>query len=244
MVSALTYVTLAIVIPSIAGDNLLLKEFSTASSLVAPFLAFILLLPAPFSALYSAFNSRRKRHLFDDHQSIHSIRSLDWRNFEELVAEAYRRKGFKVTENRGAGSDGGIDIRLEKNGNVHLVQCKQWRSQKVGVKVVREMYGIMTAENASSVIIITSGAFTREALSFASNKRIDLVGGSQLEALLSQVQSPQIDERIDLVGVSDQCPNCGSKLVLKTAKRGARKGSKFFGCSSFPKCRYTQANSS
>lgn len=36
------------------------------------------------------------------------------------------------------------------------------------------------------------------------------------------------------------CPRCGSKLVLRTAKKGANVGSKFYGCSNFPKCRYTQ----
>ncbi len=36
------------------------------------------------------------------------------------------------------------------------------------------------------------------------------------------------------------CPKCGSQLVLRIAKQGANKGNKFYGCSSFPKCRYTQ----
>lgn len=34
------------------------------------------------------------------------------------------------------------------------------------------------------------------------------------------------------------CPYCGSPLVLRTAKRGARAGKKFYGCSSYPHCRY------
>lgn len=36
------------------------------------------------------------------------------------------------------------------------------------------------------------------------------------------------------------CPRCGSKLVLRTAKKGANAGNLFYGCSSFPKCRYVQ----
>jgi hypothetical protein len=35
------------------------------------------------------------------------------------------------------------------------------------------------------------------------------------------------------------CPNCGSELVERTAKRGPNAGNTFFGCSSYPKCRYT-----
>lgn len=33
------------------------------------------------------------------------------------------------------------------------------------------------------------------------------------------------------------CPKCGSKLVLRTARKG---GNKFYGCSAFPKCRYVK----
>lgn len=36
------------------------------------------------------------------------------------------------------------------------------------------------------------------------------------------------------------CPKCGSKLILRTAKKGDNAGKQFYGCSSFPKCRYVQ----
>jgi hypothetical protein len=37
------------------------------------------------------------------------------------------------------------------------------------------------------------------------------------------------------------CPRCGSSMLLKTAKTGAKAGGNFWGCSRFPKCRATQA---
>jgi len=36
------------------------------------------------------------------------------------------------------------------------------------------------------------------------------------------------------------CPKCGSNLVERTVKKGARAGSKFLGCESFPKCRFSK----
>lgn len=36
------------------------------------------------------------------------------------------------------------------------------------------------------------------------------------------------------------CPRCGSNLVKRTVKKGPRAGSKFLGCDSFPKCRFTK----
>jgi hypothetical protein len=40
-------------------------------------------------------------------------------------------------------------------------------------------------------------------------------------------------------GVGDsECPKCGSRLVLRTARKGANAGNDFLGCSNFPTCRY------
>ena len=36
------------------------------------------------------------------------------------------------------------------------------------------------------------------------------------------------------------CPRCGSNLVERMAKKGANAGSKFLGCESYPKCRFTK----
>ena len=36
------------------------------------------------------------------------------------------------------------------------------------------------------------------------------------------------------------CPRCGSNLVKRTVKKGPRAGSKFLGCDSYPKCRFTK----
>jgi uncharacterized protein DUF2726/topoisomerase-like DNA binding C4 zinc finger protein len=36
---------------------------------------------------------------------------------------------------------------------------------------------------------------------------------------------------------SPNCPKCGSKMMLRTAKSGANAGGKFWGCSNFPRCR-------
>jgi predicted RNA-binding Zn-ribbon protein involved in translation (DUF1610 family) len=35
------------------------------------------------------------------------------------------------------------------------------------------------------------------------------------------------------------CPKCGAQLLLRTAKKGANAGKKFYGCSNFPRCRYS-----
>ncbi len=237
-VALFVYVTMAIVLPGIAVDNIFFRAIVSSMPQAAPYVASLFLIPIPFSIL----NSRRKHQLVDRQTGIKSIRSLGWKQFEELVAEAYRRKGYTVIENAGRGADGGVDIRLQKDGQLHLVQCKQWQSQKVGVNVVREMFGLMTAESAVSANVICSGIFTQEAKSFAEGKAIDLVDGAQLEALIGQVRraSRETPTPMRPKPSATLCPRCGSRLVLRTAKKGANAGGQFYGCSAFPKCRHIQ----
>lgn len=36
------------------------------------------------------------------------------------------------------------------------------------------------------------------------------------------------------------CPKCGGALILRVAKKGPNAGNQFYGCSNYPKCRYTK----
>jgi restriction system protein len=239
VLSISVYVVLKFIVPAINFQNFVLKSFAGAAPKLAFILAFILIIPAPFSF----FNTIRKRKLLDKQKDLDTIKSLSWKEFEELVAEAYRRKGYSVVENYGTGPNGGVDLVLKKDGNIFIVQCKQWRSSKVDVKVVREMYGVMTAEQANGVIIITSGMFTQEAKNFASGKPIDLVEGNQLLDLVRSVQPRQssfLTKDFEGQKAVNLCPACGGKLVLRVARHGVNAGNKFWGCSNFPKCKYTK----
>ena len=166
------------------------------------------------------------------------IRKMNWREFEELVGEAYRRQGYSVEENQSPGADEGVDLVLRKDGESVLVQCKHWRAVKVDVKIVRELYGVMASKHTPHGVAITSGMFTQDAKNFAADKPMDLIDGYQLLELISSVQkTPRIEqEKIS----ARLCPRCGKELVLRTARRGAGAGEQFWGCSQFPRCRYTE----
>ena len=171
-------------------------------------------------------------------KGIESIRKLSWREFEELVGEAYRRKGYNVTEAGGGGADGGVDLVLKRGDEKLLVQCKHWKMDKVGVKVVRELYGVVVAEKATGGVVISSGTFTQEAIDFAKGKPLELLDGSALQNIITEVQKGEIQPRNRLN--ENVCPHCGAKMVLRTAKKGQNAGEKFWGCSAFPKCRTTK----
>lgn len=239
-VSAFTYCVLRFLIPSITLSSPVLAGIPKLGPMFAPWVSLLLLLPAPVSL----FNLIRKKRLLDKQKDLVSIRDLSWKQFEELVGEAYRRQGYTVSENEGAGPDGGVDIWLIKGGNRILVQCKQWKTQKIGVKVVREMYGLITAHQAAGAIIITSGLFTQEAKTFARDKPLDLVEGQQLAAMIESVRKSGAEQTVQaprstevIAQANPLCPNCGSEMILRTAKKGSNAGQQFWGCSQYPKCR-------
>lgn len=47
-------------------------------------------------------------------------------------------------------------------------------------------------------------------------------------------------EQSQLLYEDNICPWCGNKLVIRTNKKGVNAGWKFWGCSSFPNCRYVK----
>lgn len=182
---------------------------------------------------------RSRRRRLDSQTGIESIQNLSWAEFEALLGEAYRRQGYQVDHCGRAGPDGGVDLRLERGGITTLVQCKQWRSRQVGVKVVRELLGVMTQERAANGVVVTSGSFTPDAVEFARGQRIDLIDGSTLAGMIRGVQSSPPSPPDDVT--KPTCQRCGSQMNLQTAKRGANVGSKFWGCSRFPACRGTRS---
>jgi len=236
IVGVVVYVVMAFVIPAVSSGNPMSKPLAQVASQFS-WIALIFLLPAGFSAFRSASKSR----LLDRQTSIESIQSLPWKRFEELLGEAYRRQGYSVVENSTLGSDGGIDLTIRMGGSAFLVQCKQWRTSKVGVKVIREMFGLMTAHHAAGAIVVTSGTFTKEARDFASGKPIELVEGDQLVQIIHSVQTRPVVATVPQAASATRiCPACGSELVVRVARKGPHAGGKFWGCASFPKCRHTE----
>ncbi len=204
----------------------------------AKFFFYFLSVLSLVAAAVSAIKGAARRKLLNQQDSIDSLRALPWREFEQLVGEAFRRQGFEVEETGGGGADGGVDLVLRGHGETALVQCKQWREQQVGVDKVRELFGVVTAEGANRGILVTSGSFTNDAKSFKVGKPLTLVDGPTLTQLVRDVQ-PAFPIANAPTPASKACPRCGSPMVLRTARRGANAGGSFYGCSRYPECKGT-----
>ncbi|NBA95242.1 restriction endonuclease [Pseudomonas sp. R5(2019)] len=166
-----------------------------------------------------------------------SIRSLTWHEFERMTGEALRRQGYLVEETK-KGPDGGVDLVLRMNDELFLVQCKQWKAQRVSVQVVRELYGVMAAQGATGGFVVTSGAFTSEAMKFASGTNIQLIDGKSLASWFRAVGDAAAKP-----APTPRCPRCGDVMTPRFARAGggSLSASKvFLGCTNFPACRGTR----
>lgn len=178
-----------------SSSNPLLAGFAKVAStgIYSPF-AWLALIGCCLAALGSFLRRRRRRRLLESQTGMGSLRSMDWRAFERLVGEAFRRQGYTVEETGQGGADGGIDLVLRKEGLTTLVQCKQWRSQRVGVQIVREMFGILVDRGAAAVKIVALGSYTPDAAAFARGKRIELIDGHTLLATVMGIQAKKEPE--------------------------------------------------
>lgn len=214
------------------------------SGALAP-LAWVALALCWIAAFVSWLGSRQRRKLLDAQTGLESFAAMGWREFEQLVGEAYRRQGYAAEETGQGGADGGVDLILRKAGRTTLVQVKQWRRRKVDVPTVREMYGLMLHEGADAVRIAALGGFTVAAERFASGKAIELINGPALLELVrnGQTRSGHDTRRTPTVPgappvkpetpTAPQCPRCDAQMV----KRHNRKTREpFWGCTGFPSC--------
>ncbi|MBU5611679.1 restriction endonuclease [Geomonas azotofigens] len=198
-----------------------------------------------FAAVMSFFQSLKQRKLYETVKSradVGALNEMSWGEFETLVAEHFKRKGFEVAREGGNGPDGGIDLVLRKGREKHLVQCKQWKAYKVSVQPVREFYGVMAAAGAAAGYFVTSGTFTEDAKAFVRGLNLELIDGQKLKSMIVQVvkvapasSSPSVDPT-----VAPPCPKCGAVMQIRVARKGANAGQKFWGCSIYPKCNGTQ----
>ena len=200
-------------------------------------------------AVVSVLGQRRRQALVvkvAESDSPAALGAMTWQEFEGLVQEAFRLRGYSVRRLGGDGPDGGVDLVLDRGAEKVLVQCKQWRAMRVGVSVVRELYGVMAAQGAAAGIVVTSGSFTPDAVEFASGRNVRLIAGPELMELIREAKA-SVPREVAAVRphspssniTAPGCPRCASPMVRREAKRGANAGRAFYGCSRYPACRGT-----
>ncbi|WP_332405532.1 restriction endonuclease [Vibrio metschnikovii] len=248
LLAAIVYIGLSFVLPALAmsSENFLFSAVAQNLPILAPYVAIVLLIPAPV-ALFKQL-SRQHQYSITTNEiasqgTTAALNNLSWLEFEGYIGEFFKQQGYEVKQAFSQKPDGGVDIWMRKDGQLTLVQCKHWKSRKVGIQILREMYAVMIENNASKMIIVTSGDFTSEAIKYALDKRLWLINGGELVQMIEQVRNRPTEKTLEVTpptSTTPLCPSCHAPLVMRTAKRGQNKGNQFYGCSSYPRCRYTK----
>jgi len=188
----------------------------------------------PFTNYYSSSPSPQPINL------IENLRTIDWFQFEKVVELTYEKLGYSVTRRGGANPDGGIDLIIEKDGQQKAVQCKQWKTWNVGVKAVREFLGALTDAGIDRGVFVTLGGYSGDAKLLAEKHGIEMLNETELARMLESVDAENDSEVLSLLeDTTKYCPKCEREMVLRTASKGLNAGNQFWGCSGYPRCRFT-----
>jgi SNF2 family DNA or RNA helicase len=116
---------------------------------------------------------------------LEKLQALDPFDFERLVGELFKHLGYPYTRVTSKSSDGGIDVlawRNTQDGPERVaIQCKRYKD-KVGVKVARELAGVVSSDPAiQKGILVTTGGLTPDCQRFcACTPELEVIQGLQL----------------------------------------------------------------
>ncbi|GAF82786.1 unnamed protein product, partial [marine sediment metagenome] len=117
------------------------------------------------------------------------LSTLSPNEFEDLVAQLYRKMGFKVTVTPRS-RDAGVDVIargwLPIGEQQLIIQCKHYPHGTVGTPEVQKLIGAWADHpEAHRAVLVTSGKFSDGAVKLAQRQRIDLRDRVRLEADLA-----------------------------------------------------------
>lgn len=126
-------------------------------------------------------------NIAQDEKLIYDISS---REFEEIIERIFQNEGFETVLTQ-ATRDGGRDIiaTIYEMGNpiVFYIECKKYgQKNNVGVSIVRELYGVQTADRINKSILITTGHITRETRKFVDeqNTMMSIIDVNEVHRLI------------------------------------------------------------
>lgn len=121
-------------------------------------------------------------------RSIGYLRKIDPLVFEELILEAFERRGHQVHRNARYTGDGGIDGRVVMRGQLYLVQAKRY-AKHVSRQHILQFAEMLERRNCPGFFCHTgrTGQFGRELNK--THPYLTIISGQRLLELL-QVPSP------------------------------------------------------
>jgi HJR/Mrr/RecB family endonuclease len=119
---------------------------------------------------------------------------IDSREFEVFVGQLFSERGFDV-ELTPMIKDGGYDLIVTGKSELgtarYLVECKRFSpNNPVEVGLVRQLFGLVSSENATGAVLATTSRFTKGAVAFqgANLYRLKLLAYKDLVQFLNKTE--------------------------------------------------------
>jgi len=112
--------------------------------------------------------------------------NMDPYDFEKYVADLFMIRGYEVELTPRTG-DGGKDIILRKDGEIHIVECKRYNeNHKVSRPAIQKFHSALIDMNAKEGFFVTTSYFTQPAMQYTINKPIRLIDLPRLIEMIEE----------------------------------------------------------
>lgn len=115
-------------------------------------------------------------------QMMAYLKKIDFFAFEELLLDAFERRGFKVIRNKRYTGDGGVDGRVIINGHTFLIQAKRYQAH-INPAHVSALNELCINEQTYGIFIHTG--ITGPASKATHHDHIAMISGDQLVRFLT-----------------------------------------------------------
>jgi len=108
-----------------------------------------------------------------------SLNLLSIRDFKFLVGEYFTVRGFVIEADQsyaGIGPDFVVSKTLEK----YFILCRQYRGREIGREELQELLADVDSDQATAVILVTTGKLSKEAKVAAHENNVALISGKEL----------------------------------------------------------------
>jgi len=139
----------------------------------------------------------------DKDEILSRLRSIDEYDFEYLVRDLWRLRGFKASVTQSS-NDRGIDVIAEKEDpfyQKHLIQAKRYsENNRIGGPDIQQYSSLKHQEdNTDAVVIVTTGSFTSQARHRAKELNVKLVDHNGLYDLICDVDHSELLEKYSIL---------------------------------------------
>jgi HJR/Mrr/RecB family endonuclease len=118
---------------------------------------------------------------FGDQEAVDDLASLHHKEFEELIAELFRAKGFDA-ERIGGLNDHGADVIATRGRRKVAIQVKHRTNGRwIGETAVRDVHAARDFYGCGAAMVVTNSSFAPGTFDFADRLGVELWDGERLE---------------------------------------------------------------